>query len=207
MIDDLFLFLFKALSIEYPKYIYFHIFNISKNWYFLSPTLRKWPMMRGSSKGPVRGHEVVFIILGNKRYCELPHCRIPYRWKVRRGYVSSVKIFRRLKVSSNRKKIVTFHRTKTFNQFWNFKFFKKYYFWKKIQVHFSHSFIFLFFYHVNVNIYNNLLVVKLYPLVAMSGFRMDNIPVINRLASGMQKKVWLKSFDLKVMRSNLSSGN
>ena len=45
--------------------------------------------------------------------------------------------------------------------------------------------------HVNVNIYNRLfLVLKLYLLVAItSGFRMDNIPVINRLKSGMQKKV------------------
>ena len=37
--------------------------------------------------------------------------KVPYRWKVRRGYVSSVKIFRRLKVSSNRKKFVTFNMT------------------------------------------------------------------------------------------------
>ena len=71
------------------------------------------------------------------------------------------------------------------------------------------SFIFLFFYnivHVSVNISSSSW--KLYLLVAItSDFLMDNIPVINRLAPGIQKKVRLKSFGLTVIRSNLSSGN
>ena len=98
--------------------------------------------------------------------------------KIRRGYISSVKIFRRLKVSSNRKKLVTFHRRKHSTNFEISKFFKKYYFRKKIQVHFSYLFIFLFFYN-NVHVMSMSIAIivfssswKLYPLVAItSGLR------------------------------------
>ena len=131
---------------------------------------------------------------------------IPYRWKVRRGYVSLVKIFRRLKVSSNRKKFVTFHRRKYLTNFEisNFS--------KNIISEKRYRYIFLFSTTMSMSMSISIIVFssswKLYPLVAItSGFRMDNIPVINRLASGMQKKVWLKSFDLKVVCSNLSPGS
>ena len=84
------------------------------------------------------------------------HFGIPYRWKVRRGYVLSVKIFRRLKVSSNRKKFVTFHRRKHLTNFEisNFS--------KNIISEKRYRYIFLIFYsNVHVNIYNSLLVIRL----------------------------------------------
>ena len=66
-------------------------------------------------------------------------------------------MFRRLKVSSNRKKFVAFHRRKHLTNFEISNFPKNNISEKKIQVHFSQSFIFLFFYNnVNVNIYNSL---------------------------------------------------
>ena len=71
-------------------------------------------------------------------------------------------IFRRLKVSSNRKKFVTFHRRKHLTNFEISNFSKNIISEKK------YRYIFLFFYnnvHVNVNIYNSLLVVlKTVPL-------------------------------------------
>ena len=73
-------------------------------------------------------------------------------------------------------KIRHFSPTKTFNQFWNFKFFKKYYFRKKIHVHFS---LFLQQFHDNVNIYNSLLV----PLGN------HYVSVINRLASSQNSRL------------------
>ena len=70
------------------------------------------------------------------------------------GLCPSVIIFRQLKVSSNRKKFFTFYAWKNLTNFEISNFSKKIISEKKIQVHFSHSFIFLFFYnnvHVNVN--------------------------------------------------------
>ena len=68
--------------------------------------------------------------------------------------ISSVKSF------VDQQKIRHFSPTKTFNQYWNFKFFQKHYFRKNIYIYFSHSFFSSSW--------------KLYPLVAItSGFRMD----------------------------------
>ena len=78
--------------------------------------------------------------------------------KVRRGYVSSVKIFRRLKVSSSRKKFVTFHRRKHLTNF-EISNFSKNISEKRYRYFFSRTFIFLFSYnnvHVNVKIYRRL---------------------------------------------------
>ena len=94
-----------------------------------------------------------------------------------------------LKVSSNRKKFVTFHRRKHLTNFEISNIYKK-----NIQEHISHSFIFSFSTKMSMSM--SIIVFtsswKLYSLVAItSGFRMNNIPVINRLESGMQKKVWI----------------
>ena len=84
---------------------------------------------------------------------------LPYRWKIRQGYVSSVKIFRRLKVSSNRKKFVTFHRRKHLTNF------EISYFSKNIISEKRYRYIFLIYVHVNLNICNSFLVVlKIVPL-------------------------------------------
>ena len=115
---------------------------------------------------------------------------IPYRWKVRRGYVSSVKIFRRLKVSSNSKKFVTFHRRKHLTNFEISYFSKNIISEKRYRYIFLiHSF-FSFSTTMSMSISISIIVFssswKLYPLVAItSGFRMDNIPVINRLTSSL----------------------
>ena len=121
-------------------------------------------------------------------------------------------MFRRLKVSSNRKKFVTFHRRKHLTNFEISIFSKNIISEKRYRYIFLIYSFFSFSTTMSMSMPISIIVFssswKLYPLVAItSGFRMDNIPVINRLALGMQKKVGLKSFALKVIRSNLSSGS